>query len=127
MALSSALISNGNGGLAVEVRPHIVEMFFKITASGNYATGGDTLDLTAVTGAPGVTLPPTSQLPLLVEVKGQAGYDYEYAAGTSQANGKLLVRQCAGSGNPQAELSSGAYPAGVTGDTIIARASFLRG
>lgn len=128
MALASALISSGIGGDSFEVRPHVAEAFFKITASGSYTTGGDTLDLTAITGAPGQGMPPgSSQLPLQVLVQGQAGYEYAFVPGTTLANGKLKVQQCAGSGSPLAEIAQSSYPAGVTGDTIIARASFLRG
>lgn len=56
----------------------------QITASGNYATGGDTLDLSKV---PGIT----NRKPDFVRIQGMAGYMYEYDA----ANGKMLCRQVA--------------------------------
>lgn len=128
MALSGALLQSGNGGLAIVAAPHVVELFFQITASGNYTTGGDTLDLATITGADGLSTPPsTTQLPIQVVITGQAGYVYQYVPGSSNANGKVKVLQSASSGNPLAEISAAAYPAGVTGDTIIAHATFLRG
>lgn len=127
MALSAALIGNADGGLAVVSNPHVVEMFFTVTASGSYVTGGDTLDLTAITGAPGLVLPPTGQLPLQVVITGIAGYDYKYVNGSAQNNGLVQVRQSAGSAAPMSQIAQSSYPAGVTGDTIIGRATFLRG
>lgn len=128
MALAAAILASGDGGVAIEARPHTVELFFQITASGNYATGGDTLDIEAITGAPGLAMPPnTRQLPMQVTVTGAAGYIYQFVQGTDNANAKLKVLQSAGSAAPLAEIAASAYPAGVTGDTIIARASFLRG
>lgn len=127
MALAGAILSTAEGGLAVVSSPHLVEILFSITPSGSYTTGGDTLDLTALTGAPGLGIPPTAQLPLQVVITGIAGYDYKYVNGSTLANGLVIVRQSAGSAAPMAQIAQTTYPAGVTGDTIVARASFLRG
>src|SRR5574343_1122090 len=78
-----------------------------ITASGSYSASGDTLDLSKI---PGIT----NRKPDFVDIKGIAGYYYEYDA----ANGKVWDRQSAGSAAPMAEISATTYPAGVSGDTI---------
>lgn len=132
MALSGAVIQNGNGGLAIEVRPHTVEAFIEVTASGSYPAGGDTLDLTDLSGALGQFGVPDGQLPMWTEIHSEAsggasGYVYAYRPGTAQDDGKVQVLESAGSGAPLAELGAGAYPAGVTGDKIIGRFTFLRG
>lgn len=92
-----------------------------ITLTGNYATPGNTLDLSAL----GV---PSNAVPNRVEVyeeptAGNApiGYLFVYAKGTTQANGKLQVLQCAGSAAPAAEIPDGAYPAALTTNTANIR------
>lgn len=76
-------------------------------ASGNYTTGGIAF---TVAGADWITDQPL----LWAEVQGIAGYVYVFRADTQ----KVMIFQCAGSGNPLVELSAAALPAGVTGDTI---------
>lgn len=126
---------------------------FTVTASGNYAAGGDALDLRGIIGF-------TDKDPVDVRVKGKGGYDYEY----DYANRKLIVRDfpmvnvVGGQGaasalqiNPdsaagvlgktvattraipgrtfgftQDELAAAAYPAGVTGDVIGACVRWLK-
>lgn len=90
-------------------RLHIVGT---LTASGNYATGGDAVDFQAViTDVRGIRSQPS-----WVEIRGKAGYVYEY----DYTNKKVMARQEAAAANPADELSAAAYPAGVTGDTIRA-------
>ncbi len=62
-------------------RMHVVGT---IAFSGSYTTGGETLDF----GAGGV---PTSQIPLIFLMPFDAGYGFEYDAGTDGADGKLKV------------------------------------
>lgn len=78
MALAATLKKRHNaGGVTVGI--------FTVVASGNYATGGDDLDLTKVLGY-------TNRLPDFVDVNGISGYTYQYDI----ANKKLKVFQVAG-------------------------------
>lgn len=79
-----------------------------LTFSGSYTTGGDAVDFSFLR---------TSRSPYYVTIVGIAGYVYEYDA----ENGTVLVRaQTAAPAEDDAlgELTAGAYPAGVTGDTV---------
>lgn len=98
-------------------RGHVI---FTITASGNYATGGDTLDLTAL------KLPGIGQIPTWTEIVGVNGFTYSYVNGTTLANGKMkvFVEATVATNTPLAEHTAVAYVAGVTGDTITAYAEF---
>lgn len=82
-----------------------------LTPSGNYATGGDTVDFTV--------LPRyfDGRKPDFLMIVGKAGYIYAYDA----ANGKVMT--FFGDNNnavdgPLIEIPAAAYPAGVTGDVI---------
>lgn len=88
-----------------------VSVLGTIALSGNYATGGDALPLSAFGAG-------TTKAPHIVKIHGKAGFVYEYDA----ANGKLLVRE--GAVGPLTELAAGAYPAGATGDSIRVEATF---
>lgn len=73
----------------------ILNVVGTIALTGNYATGGISLDFEdIVTTKPGVVaLPGVSKQPIgPVDIKGIAGYLYEY----DLANKKLLIRQSAG-------------------------------
>ncbi len=79
----------------------------RITASGSYATGGDALALTTLSGL--------LRSPIKVEIEGKAGYKYEW----DSTNAKMLTRYGgAAVSQPMAEIPAAAYPAGVTGDVI---------
>jgi hypothetical protein len=133
MALSAALYANQQGAVGIVSLPRVVEVYVTITASGNYPALGDTLDLTALTGAAGQVGVPAETLPIIAEIvsansSGVSGYVYAYRPGTTQANGKMQVLvQGAAAGDPLADLGAMAYPAGVTGDTIVGRFVFPRG
>jgi hypothetical protein len=85
-----------------------------VAASGNYATGGDTLDL--------------SQFPILASsqspiqgtawLDGLAGYDYVFSSGSALNNGKVKIFQQGASAGAFPELAAGAYPSAITADTI---------
>lgn len=105
---------------------------FKVVASGNYTTGGDTLAFTSAIMPVGGSLPATLP-PRFVEIQsanpaGDSGYVYAYKPGTTPANGLMQVFQSAAATNPLAEIPGAptAYPAGVTGDVIIGRAYFAK-
>lgn len=82
-----------------------------LAASGNYSTGGDTLDFTTV--ASQIT---ASQAPVQVRVGGSTGDSYAFipASPATMANGKVKVNTASNT-----ELAAGAYPARITGDTAI--------
>lgn len=90
-------------------------VLFRITPSGNYATGGDALELK--------TLAKTSpKQPKLVLVWGIAGFMYAY----DLVNKKVFVyvNTAGGVNTALGEHTAIAYVAGVTGDTIYALAIF---
>lgn len=110
----------------------IERFYFTLTPSGNYAGApGDLMDFTSVTGgADGIK---SGAAPILVfiesaKVGGASGYSYSYipTAAPTQANGTFQVLQCGGAASPMADIGAGAYPAGVTGDSIIGFADFPR-
>lgn len=90
-----------------------------IVASGNYATGGDTLDLTPfAAGVSGRNFGIASPPKYVIACNGFAGYVYQVKIGTALNNSLMKVLQSAGSAAPLAEIAASAYPGGVTGDTI---------
>jgi hypothetical protein len=100
----------------------LIRAYFTVTPSGSYTTLGDTLDLTPLNVTSGYN-------PLLVVMRsakagGVSGNTYAYTPASSsptQANGKFQAFVAAGT-----EVPAGAYPAGVTGDTIIGYADFIK-
>lgn len=80
-----------------------------LTFSGNYPTGGDTLDFTQVADK----LPSTQIIQAFAESQnGNSGY-YVAIAGSALNNWKLKAFTGGGT-----EISAGAYPAGVTSDIV---------
>ncbi len=113
--------ASGNGDVVVEGI---------LVASGNYVSGGDTVDFTGAVKGPqfsGLSKEiPASGAPKQLWVASQAGnINFQYAPnlGSAQNNCKLVV---SASNTFGTELSAGAYPAGVTGDTIGFRATFSK-
>lgn len=89
-------------------RTHLIG---KITPSGNYTTGGDTLDL----------LESLSQNPpKFVTIEGVGVYQYQYVEGTLSTNGKVIVRTPADG----AQVAQAAYDAAVIADVIKLHAIF---
>lgn len=89
--------------------------------SGNYATGGDTLDFTGKVLA--------SRAPVAVRVEGIAGFRYEVNIGSGIGNSLVLVRgqeptNATAGVIALTQLAAAAYPAGVTGDTVRFHAIF---
>src|SRR4051812_11942394 len=97
-----------------------------IVASGNYPTGGDVFNLITATYPVGQSPVPSTSSPTSVLIFSQpaAGsgatglFEYGFLKGTTAANGKMQVFTGAAAQSALAELSAGAYPAGVTGDAI---------
>jgi hypothetical protein len=98
-----------------------VELVGTIVASSTYATPGDALDFAALAGTGGFRTLGGDQ-PVFVSIEGIAGFKYEYDVAAK----KVKVRQSAAAGNAFTEIADGAYPAGVTGDTIRFRALFSK-
>jgi hypothetical protein len=87
------------------------------TPTGNYSTAGDTVSFA------GIDQIKASGLPFRINIwSNKAGqtnlFIYNYAAGTSLANGKVQVFSGAAAQTGLTELSAGAYPAGVLADTL---------
>jgi hypothetical protein len=81
-----------------------------LTFSGNYATGGDTLDFTTVADK----LPSTTVVQAFAESQAGNGANFYVAvAGTALNNWKLRSFIPAGT-----EISAGAYPGTITGDVV---------
>lgn len=107
MALTFTLVDTWEDGKRVHVCGTVV-------ASGNYSTGGDSLDL--------------SQFPVVASddppvqgtawMDGLSGYDYVFIPGSAMNANKVKVFQQGASAGAFPELAAGAYPSAITGDTI---------
>lgn len=99
-------------------------MLVQVGVSGNYATGGDTLDLT-----PSKILDPSvkgvvgpNQVPSIapgVFTANLGGYRAEVVPGTTLAGFKLKFYAPAGT-----EVPAGAYPAAITGGNLVLMITF---
>ncbi len=95
---------------------NFVWSFHRVVPSGNYATGGDTLDLSTIAG-----LIPSGSLPVVIYVNGQGSGDcqtaeggyYSVKQGTTLKNFLLQVWEPGGT-----ELGAGAYDPEVIADVI---------
>ncbi|MGH9727491.1 MAG: hypothetical protein ACRD33_00940 [Candidatus Acidiferrales bacterium] len=117
MALAFTLVDSWDDGRRVHVAG-------TIAASGNYATGGDTLDLGGI-GTLGI---PTTKPPVqgTAWMDGLAGYDYVFSPGASISGNKVKVFQQASGAGAFSELAAGAYPVAISGDTITFYGIFPR-
>ena len=107
MALAFSLVDTWDDGKRIHVTG-------KVSASGSYTTGGDTLDL--------------SQFPIIASASapiqgtswmdGLAGYDYVFSPGSVMNNGIVKIFQQAATAGPFPELAEGSYPSAITSDTI---------
>lgn len=104
----------------------ISRVYFSITPSGVYTALGDTMDFSALGDLLKSGQPPIFCVMISSKASGNSGYDYVWVPGTTLLNSKFQVLQCAGAGAPMADIGGGAYPAGVTADTIIGYADFMR-
>jgi hypothetical protein len=107
MALAFSLVDTWEDGKRVHVCG-------TVTASGNYTTGGDTLDLSQF------PLVASDQAPLTGTgwMDGLAGYDYVFAPGTALNANKVKIFAQGAAAGAFPELGAGAYPGTITGDTI---------
>ncbi|MFZ3217709.1 MAG: hypothetical protein WA192_16745 [Candidatus Acidiferrales bacterium] len=107
MALTFSVVDTWDDGKRIHVSG-------TVAATGNYATGGDTLDL--------------SQVPLIASdqppvqgtawMDGLAGFDYVVTPGAALNANKVKVFQQGTTAGAFPELASGAYPGAITADTI---------
>src|SRR5215467_14898029 len=91
------------------------EIYVAIVPSGNYSTGGDTFDLTALKNPSFLPDPFLARVPISVGVMNEemGGNYVGILPGTAPTNYKIKFYQPGG-----AELTAGAYPAAVTGGTL---------
>jgi len=107
MALTFTIVDTWDDGKRIHVAG-------TVAASGNYATGGDALDL--------------SQSPLVASdqppingtawMDGLAGYDYVFLPGAAMNSCKVKIFQQGAAAGAFPELAAGAYPGAISGDTI---------
>lgn len=96
---------------------------FKVTPTGNYTTGGDPLDLTAITNPKFEQNPGFRSVPSLDDiyvVRAPAGYGAELVAGTGTTLATALKLKVFTTANT--ELAAGAYPGALTGDSFLIEA-----
>jgi len=108
MALTFSLVDTWDDGQRIHVSG-------TIAATGNYVTGGDTLDLSQV---PVIA---SAQPPILgtAWMDGLAGYDYVFSPGATMSTNKVkMFASGATAGAAFPELAAGAYPGPITGDTV---------
>jgi hypothetical protein len=107
MALTFTLVDTWDDGKRIHVSG-------TVAASGNYSSGGDTLDLSQfpVIGSTQAPIQGTAWM------DGLAGYDYVFSPGAAQNSGTVKVFQQGSGAGAFPELAAGPYPAAITGDTI---------
>lgn len=108
MAVALSILDIDNSGKSLYTT-------FLVTLSGNYSTGGDTVDFTTVAGKGylGRTFQ-ASKPPLYGWGVCSTGASLAFIPGTTLANGKLKINTASNT-----ELAAGAYAAQFTGDTAI--------
>lgn len=93
----------------------VFKAYYTLVFSNNYATNGETCDLRAkgLTG---------NDVPLFVNIRGKAGFTYEYVYGTNLGDGKVIIRcnTAGGSNNALGEHTAAAVDAAVLADVIRA-------
>ena len=107
MALTFTLVDTWDDGKRIHVAG-------TAAASGNYSTGGDTLDLSQW---PAVA---ATQAPIqgAAWIDGLSGYDYAFIPGSAMNNGKVKIFAPGSSAGAFPELAASSYPGAITGDTI---------
>lgn len=87
-----------------------------LTLSGDYSTGGDTLDLTATTNPNRIPAAKAfSALPDVISLENfPGGYTFELIPGTALNNNLLKIYTAEGT-----ELAAAVYPAAISGATDI--------
>ena len=119
MALAMSITSLQAAGQQIRVT-------FKLAASGNYSAGGDTVNFATATQDPTfqgmVAALEALGAPVYMHIESNSGNIanlYFSILGTNPTNNKLKIITAYNT-----ELGAGAYPGGVTGDTIVGEAIF---
>jgi len=107
MALSFTMVDTWDDGRRIHVMG-------TVSASGGYATSGDTLDLSQNPNVAS-TQPPTQGTAWM---DGLAGYDYVFYPGSAMNNGKVKIFQQGSAAGAFSELGAGSYPGAISSDTI---------
>lgn len=113
------------------VAPRFIKTHVRFKLTGNYVSGGDTLDFTNAGGtlsAPN-TVPPGAVALASVSITpngpagsvGANGGDYVAILGSAPTNAKLKIFATAGT-----EYAAGAYSADATGDIVTAECLWTR-
>jgi hypothetical protein len=118
MAAAGTVSQNTPNG-DIEAGTNFFYVYGTVALTGSYSTGGDVLDLTALTYALGDYKVSGTKLPVQVSFVSKNGYGLGWVAGTTRANGKIFITTASNT-----QLSAGAYPAGLTGDVITFCAIF---
>ena len=124
MAAKASAQTNGSGFNGVCMMSQFIErLYFTVAIDANdaYAAGG--LPFSLQLG----DLVKSQYVPLTVIIEGDNGFVYAYVNGTNPSNGKVKILTGAAAQSALTELSNGAVPAGVTGDTLSGYADFTRG
>src|SRR6185503_2479542 len=118
---------SGSSFLGGDNTQKLRRVYFKVVASNNYAGApGDPMDFTTLGELPHSQYPPVLVVMQSQNPAGAGGYKYQYIpnANPTLANGTFQVLK--GQAGPDIDIGAGAYPAGVTGDTIVGYADFIR-
>ena len=91
--------------LSNELGSHSRRAVLSVTGSASYATGGDTLDLSALTGGGMTVVFGVARLSVSAHGNDKYALSYVPAAAGAPATGKIKIRDLA-AGTPGAEVSS---------------------
>jgi hypothetical protein len=109
MSVAATLGTDVPGG-SIQAEQKFFRAYGTLAFTGSYATGGDAVSFASLLPiAKGAS-------PVFVEINGIAGYYYQYV----KAAGKIIIW---GPGSAT-QLAAGAYPGGITGDTVSFEAVF---
>lgn len=126
-AVASQVSLLANVGMpAIQAEQKFLHIIGTLALSGNYpGAPGDTLDLTLMVLPPGWVLPIQGTVIAAwaqsIKPTGVSGFSYTIFTppGNSIRNSIVAVQQGAGASAPNADIPTSAYPAGVSGDTIL--------
>jgi hypothetical protein len=114
--------------LSVEPAGDAIRILFNVTPSGNYVTGGDTLDFTKASQDAAfiglIAAIESSQAPISLDVwdaGGNLANGVFPVLGTTQANSKLKFTSAFNT-----ELAAAGYPGSITGSKLQGEAVFHR-
>ena len=100
---------------AIDVSRRRKRITYNLTFSGNYSTGGDTLNLATASNPRFLDAGYPSRVPDQIDVMGNpGGTSAEAVLGTGMTDNKIKLFSA-----PNTELAAGAYNAAVTGDLNV--------